>query len=97
MIVLYEALENATVDSLPALLAWVSQMTNYTYGYVLILTTFIVFFISMKVYRSEDAFTYAAFLTTTVTFFLGVMNIVPYMVILVPILVTAISAALPRK
>ena len=90
-------LDNATVDSLPKLLAWVSQLTEYTYGYVVILTTFIIFFIAMKGYRSEDAFTYSAFLTTVVTFFLGVMNIVPFMAIVPLILLTAISAALPRK
>ena len=90
-------LANGTVDSLPKLLAWVSQLTLYTYGYVVMLVTFIIFFIAMKNYRSEDAFTYAAFLTTIVTFFLGVMNIVPYMAIVPMILLTAISAALPRK
>lgn len=90
-------LANGTVDSLPKFLAWVSQLTEYTYGYVVILVTFIIFFIAMKTYRSEDAFTYAAFLTTIVTFFLGVMSIVPYMAIVPLILLTAISAALPRK
>lgn len=76
---------------MPSLLAAVNDMVNGFYGMSLLLMIFLVSFLALKQYSTEQSFTVACFITLFSTIFLAIMQIVDVNLIILPCIALAYS------